>query len=171
MPGGDSTDSRGSRLATSGRVRWRQRRISACSNWNNCVPTRLSSKETYSPCTLALALARTLHPSAWRLALDWQQKTFWKRRWLANTLDLRLLAGTSTGDVPPQRHAVLDVAMGPFTPFGAFRTVHGHPYEARRYAALFCEHNFRTVSVAAWHASTLMAKIRPITHILTGIRS
>ena len=87
--------------------------------------------------------------STWRLALDWQQKTFWKRRWLANTLDLRLLAGTSTGDVPPQRHAVLDVAMGPFTPFGAFRTV----------------------SVAAWHASTLMAKIRPITHILTGIRS
>jgi hypothetical protein len=161
------------------------------------VPTRLSSKEIYSPCTLALALARTLHAfgvaanhrlvlegeaaadwlgsdaifSTWRLALDWQQKTFWKRRWLANTLDLRLLAGTSTGDVPPQRHAVLDVAMGPFTPFGAFRTVHGHPYEARRYAALFCEHNFRTVSVAAWHASTLMAKIRPITHILTGIRS
>ena len=85
--------------------------------------------------------------------MDWQQRTFWKRRWPANTLDLRLLAGTSTGDVPPQRNAVLDVAMGPFTPFGAFRTVHGHPYEASRYAALFWEHNFRTVPfeyLGAW---------------------
>ncbi len=91
--------------------------------------------------------------STWRFTWDWQQPTFWTRRWLPNTLDLRVLAGASTGDVPPQRHAALDVAMGPFTPFGAFRTVHGHPYEGPRYAALFWEHNFRTVpfeDLGAW---------------------
>jgi hypothetical protein len=91
--------------------------------------------------------------SIWRLTWDWQQDTFWTRRWLPNTLDLHLLAGTSTGDVPPQRHTALDVAMGPFSPFGAFRSVSGHPYEGSRYAALFWEHNFRTVPfeyLGAW---------------------
>ena len=91
--------------------------------------------------------------STWRLTWDWQQDTFWTRRWLPNTLDLRLLAGTSSGAVPPQRHAALDVAMGPLTPFGAFRSVHGHPYTGPRYAALFWEHNFRTVPfeyLGAW---------------------
>jgi hypothetical protein len=43
--------------------------------------------------------------------------------------------------------------MGPFSPFGAFRSVHGHPYEGPRYAALFWEHNFRTAPfeyLGAW---------------------
>jgi hypothetical protein len=43
--------------------------------------------------------------------------------------------------------------MGPFSPFGAFRSVQGHPYEGPRYAALFWEHNFRTAPfeyLGAW---------------------
>ena len=92
------------------------------------------------------ALGSDVTLSTWRLAWDWQQPIFWRRRWLPNTLDVRFLAGTSTGDVPPQRHVALDVAMGPLSPFGAFRSIHGHPYEGPRYMALFWEHNFRTVS-------------------------
>ena len=99
------------------------------------------------------ALGSDVTFSTWRLAWDWQQPTFWRRRWLPNTLDVRFLAGTSTGDVPPQRHVALDVAMGPLSPFGAFRSIHGHPYEGPRYMALFWEHNFRTVPfeyLGAW---------------------
>lgn len=99
------------------------------------------------------ALGSDVTFSTWRLAWNWQQPTFWRRRWLPNTLDVRFLAGTSTGDVPPQRHVALDVAMGPLSPFGAFRSIHGHPYEGPRYMALFWEHNFRTVPfeyLGAW---------------------
>jgi hypothetical protein len=46
--------------------------------------------------------------------------------------------------VPLQRHRAIDVALGPFSPFGGLRGLHGHPYEAHRYAALLWEHNFRT---------------------------
>ena len=81
------------------------------------------------------ALGSDVTFSTWRLAWDWQQPTFWRRRWLPNTLDVRFLAGTSTGDVPPQRHVALDVAMGPLSPFGAFRSIHGHSYEGPRYMA------------------------------------
>ena len=34
--------------------------------------------------------------------------------------------------------------MGFFSPFGAFRTMRGHPYEGEHYAALYWEHNFKT---------------------------
>ena len=114
------------------------------------------------------ALGSDVTFSTWRLAWNWQQPTFWRRRWLPNTLDVRFLAGTSTGDVPPQRHVALDVAMGPLSPFGAFRSIHGHPYEGPRYMALFWEHNFRTVPfeylgawgsyAAAWGSSSTVLR-------------
>ena len=81
----------------------------------------------------------------YQLALDWHLKTFWRRRWVPNALDLHLVAGTFTGDLPPQRFGAVDVAMGPLSPFGVLRSTHGHPYEGDRYAALFWEHNFKTV--------------------------
>ena len=81
----------------------------------------------------------------YRMALDWHLKTFWRRRFVPNALDLRLVAGTFTGDLPPQRFSAIDVAMGPLSPFGVLRSTHGHPYQGDRYAALFWEHNFRTV--------------------------
>ena len=81
----------------------------------------------------------------YRLTLDWHLKTFWRRRWVPNALDLRLVAGTFTGDLPPQRFGAVDVAMGPLSPFGVLRSSHGHPYVGDRYAALFWEHNFKTV--------------------------
>ena len=79
-----------------------------------------------------------------RLALDGHFKTFLKRRFTPNALDVRLVAGYSIGDVPVQRFGSLEASMGFFSPFGAFRTVRGHPYEGEHYAALYWEHNFKT---------------------------
>ena len=80
----------------------------------------------------------------YQLAMDWHLRTFWRRRWVPNALDVRLVAGTHTGDLPPQRLMAVDVAMGPLTPFGTLRSIHGHPYVGDQYAALFWEHNFKT---------------------------
>ena len=79
-----------------------------------------------------------------RLALDGHFKTFLKRRVTPNALDVRLVAGYSIGDVPVQRFGCLEASMGFFSPFGAFRTMRGHPYEGEHYAALYWEHNFKT---------------------------
>jgi len=81
----------------------------------------------------------------YRATLDWNFKTWFRRRFAPNALDLRLVAGSSSGELPVQRYGALDAAVGPFTPFGVFRSLRGSPYEGERYAALFWEHNFRTV--------------------------
>ena len=77
------------------------------------------------------------------LALDGHLRTFLRRRSVPNALDLRLVAGYAFGRLPVQRFGSLEAAMLPFSPFGAFRTVGGHPLEGEHYAALYWEHNFR----------------------------
>lgn len=72
-------------------------------------------------------------------------ETLYKRRFLPNTLDLRLNAGTYIGELPLQKNEALDVAHGVFTPFGVFKTKRFRPYEGASYAALNIEHNFRSV--------------------------
>lgn len=81
----------------------------------------------------------------YQLRLDYRLPIFLRRRLLPNVLDFRLVAGTATGDLPPQRIGVLDGALGAFTPFGAFKTIRNRPLEGDRYWALFWEHHFRTV--------------------------
>ena len=44
-----------------------------------------------------------------------------------------------------QRLGIVDGALGLYAPFGALRTLGGRPYEGERHAALFWEHNFRTL--------------------------
>ena len=78
------------------------------------------------------------------LALDGQFPTFLRRRWRPNTLDLRLVAGYAFGRLPPQRFGALEAGLLPFSPFGAFRSVRGHPHEGEHYAALYWEHDFRS---------------------------
>ena len=81
----------------------------------------------------------------YKLELDWRFKTFHRRRFLANVLDLRIVAGTASGTLPPQRFGHIDAGLDGFNTFGAFRTLQENPYEGERYAALFWEHNFRTL--------------------------
>lgn len=82
--------------------------------------------------------------------------TFYQRRFLPNTLDMRLNAGTYLGNLPVQKNEVLDAAPGIFTPFGAFRTKRFIPYEGASYIALNAEHNFRSVplEMLGWRGAT-----------------
>ena len=90
-------------------------------------------------------LASDFSFTRYRLTFDWQVKTFYKRRMIPNALDLRLVAGTATGDLPVQRFGILDAEVGGFTPFGVLRSLSGLPYEGERYLGVFWEHNFKTV--------------------------
>lgn len=83
--------------------------------------------------------------TSYRAAVDWRFNTFFSRRFLPNVLDVRWIGGTYTGHLPIQRLAAIDGSLQFFTPFGAFKTLRGKPYEGEKYTALFWEHNFRTI--------------------------
>ena len=76
------------------------------------------------------------------LGVDWRVETFLKRRANPNVLDVRVVAGTSAGDLPVQRFGVLDV-WRPVTSFGAFRHLGDYPYEGEKYLGVYWQHNFR----------------------------
>ena len=76
------------------------------------------------------------------LGVDWRVETFLKRRANPNVLDVRVVAGTSTGDLPVQRFGVLDV-WRPVTAFGTFRHLGDYPYEGEKYLGVYWQHNFR----------------------------
>lgn len=82
------------------------------------------------------------------LLLDTRIETFLHRRLLPNVLDVRVVAGTSRGTLPPQRMGIVEAATW-LTPYGTLRTLQDLPYEGTRHAALFWEHNFRTVPFEA----------------------
>ncbi len=75
--------------------------------------------------------------------------TFYQRRLIPNSLDLRFNAGTYIGDLPVQKNGAIDAALGYFTPFGAFRSKRYIPYEGASFMALNAEHNFRSVPLEA----------------------
>jgi hypothetical protein len=85
---------------------------------------------------------------------DARIETFFQRRLLPNTLDLRLDAGASLGTPPLQRFGVVEASPQPYTPFGAFRTLEDRPYQGEHHVAAFWEHNFRTVpfELIGWEA-------------------
>jgi len=85
---------------------------------------------------------------------DVRIETFFQRRFLPNTLDLQLDAGVSLGTPPLQRFGVIEASPLPYTPFGAFRALDDRPYQGEHHAALFWEHNFRTVpfEIIGWQA-------------------
>ncbi|QXD15974.1 DUF5686 and carboxypeptidase regulatory-like domain-containing protein [Rhodocaloribacter litoris] len=80
----------------------------------------------------------------WLLA-EWRFETFFRRRLLPMALDVRVVAATHTGTLPPQRYAVVEAAGGLWQTFGGLRTLESRPYEGERVLALFWEHHFRTV--------------------------
>lgn len=121
------------------------------------VTLRLSVGGDYVPFGVAInrrARLRVEHGAGWLgsdasytrvdVDADYHIKTFWRRRWVPNALDVRLVAGTHAGDLPVQRLMAVDGAIGPLSPFGVLRSIHGQPYAGDQYAALYWEHNFRT---------------------------
>ena len=85
---------------------------------------------------------------------DARIETFFQRRLLPNTLDLRLDAGASLGTPPLQRFGIVEASPQPYTPFGALRTLDDRPYQGEHHVAAFWEHNFRTVpfELIGWQA-------------------
>ncbi len=77
--------------------------------------------------------------------LRWDAPTFFRRRTWPNALSVLVRAGAVRGDAPPQRFGVLDVSIGAFKPFGAFKTRRGLPYEGSSHLGLFWTHDFSTV--------------------------
>jgi len=77
--------------------------------------------------------------------VDARIETFFRRRLLPMTLDLRLDAGTAVGTLPLQRFGVVEASPLPYTPFGALRTLDDRPYQGSHHAALYWEHNLRTI--------------------------
>jgi hypothetical protein len=75
----------------------------------------------------------------------WRVPTFLRRRLFPNTLDLRLAAGLSGGDLPLQRHFGIDGTVLGYAPHGVFRSLRSRPAEGDRYVAASWEHDFRTV--------------------------
>lgn len=83
--------------------------------------------------------------TTYRASADIRIATFYRRRFLPNELDLHLMAGTYSGNLPVQRFSTVDGSMGLFRPFGTLRTLTNRPLMAPNYAFAFWEHNFRTV--------------------------
>ncbi len=79
------------------------------------------------------------------LRLDRRIPTFYKRRFLPNTLDIRVDAATSTGSLPLQRFGIVDATTSSYAAFGALKTQNAHPYEGEHHLALHWEHNFRSI--------------------------
>jgi len=83
--------------------------------------------------------------STLRGAVTGRFPTLFRRRPWPNTLTVRAVGGTFRGKLPLQRFGILDTALGPYGPFGAFRARSGTPYEGERYLGLFWEYDFSTV--------------------------
>jgi hypothetical protein len=79
------------------------------------------------------------------LEIDYVFDTFFKRRLLPNQLYVKVLAGTSVGELPPQRALSVDGSMGLYAPFGTLKTLPYRFLQGNHLAGLVWEHNFRTV--------------------------
>ena len=99
-------------------------------------------KIEYSPSNL---LSNQFDFTTYQFSLNARLPTFFKRRLMPNTLELRLVGGTFSGTLPVQRFGILDVSLGAFSPFGVFKSLQGYPLEGEKYFAVFWEHNFRTI--------------------------
>ncbi|MBN2354903.1 hypothetical protein JXO59_02260, partial [candidate division KSB1 bacterium] len=80
----------------------------------------------------------------YNVILNGRLRTFLRRRLISPCLDVRLLAGGHTGELPPQRLMAMDGFLSVYSPFGGFRTLRNRPVYSGNYAALFWEHSFRT---------------------------
>jgi hypothetical protein len=81
--------------------------------------------------------------------VNWRFNTFYKRRFMPNTLDIKLVVGTSFGELPRHVWHGLDSNLGYFGPFGAFKTLGSLPVQSTSLAAVHWEHNFRTIPFEA----------------------
>jgi Family of unknown function (DUF5686)/CarboxypepD_reg-like domain len=84
----------------------------------------------------------------------WRFPTFYRRRFIPNSLDFRITAGTFAGTLPRQRFGIVD-GTSTLSIFGGLRTRLNVPYEGSSYVSLVWEHNFRSVpfEILGWTAA------------------
>ncbi|MCD6116038.1 carboxypeptidase-like regulatory domain-containing protein [bacterium] len=83
--------------------------------------------------------------TSYRLNGNFRINTFLRRRMLAPCIDVQFTAGTYKGTLPLQKMGNIGTSIGGFMPFGVFKTLKNRPVEGEKYAAVFAEHNFRTI--------------------------
>ena len=77
--------------------------------------------------------------------VSWSLPSFYKRRFLSNTLDFTIKGGTYSGDLPPQKWGIIDGTIGATAPYGVMKTIRNRPYQGQQYFSINAEHNFRTI--------------------------
>ena len=82
--------------------------------------------------------------SRYELDLLWRIDTFFRRRMIPNSLDVRLVAGIASEDAPPQRWGAVD-GVTILSTFGGLRTAEAPPYVGNQWALFAWEHSFRTL--------------------------
>jgi hypothetical protein len=92
----------------------------------------------------------------YQFSLDGHVETFFRNRPRPNALMLRVFGGTSSGTLPAQRLGVVEGRLGPFSSFGALRSLGGRAYEGNRSLGVFWEHDFKTVPFEALGLHTLV---------------
>jgi hypothetical protein len=75
--------------------------------------------------------------------------TFSRSLLLPQSLSIRVAAGTSSGELPPQRLFDLESASSNYAPFGVFRAMNVKEFSGTSFVALTLEHNFRSVPFLA----------------------
>lgn len=64
---------------------------------------------------------------------------------MPNMLDITVVGGFSTGQLPVQRFGHIDASLEWRHVPGSFRTLHANPYEGEDFFGVFWEHHFRTL--------------------------
>jgi len=95
------------------------------------------------------ALGSDFNFTRYETRLSWSFPTFYQRRFLSNTLDINLKAGTYSGNLPIQKLGIIDVSLGKSSPYGVMKAARGRPYEGNQYVSLNVEHNFRSIPFEA----------------------
>lgn len=92
------------------------------------------------------------------LTMDRRIETFYRRRFFPNTLDMRLEASVSSGDLPLQRYGFVKNASSIYSSFGSLKSTDQLPYEGEHYLAYHWEHNFRSIFFEAMGLSWFAKK-------------
>lgn len=102
------------------------------------------------------ALGSDFNFTRYQTHLNWSFPTFYRRRFLPNTLELQLTGGTFDGHLPLQKMGTIDGRLAGFSPYGVLKGVRGRPYEGEQYVSFIAEHNFRSIPFEALGLTQLL---------------
>lgn len=81
----------------------------------------------------------------YHVAASYNFNTFLRSHLFPPTLRIYLIAGTSTGQLPPQKMFTIDSQLGGYAPFGVLKTSYPRRYIGDKFVKISIEHNFRNI--------------------------